>query len=495
MNRLVHIIAVLLVASFLVKLAGAQADPGQQIRRELDRLAGKIQEAKRIAHLFPNPKIQTIIQAAEEQYQKALLAFQQRRFQLAISHLKLGFTILRRLYVEIENNPYFRIKFKDRMDQAIQRAEQLVSQTQNPEAIKLLNRAKYYRQRAFQLAASNRLEAALKHYFLADFFAQSAIRAAQGVGDQLVRNLSRYFEDTRTMLLSAKELSSTAQNATINRLIREAEKELEKATRFYENRHPQVAYQHLQIANRLLFRVLDLTSTPPAALKQRVEVDLQYLEANIQEMGTKIAREDSPRLQRLFQRSVVAATRARQQFNDGNLVEARRSIQLANRLLIQIDRILKNIPQTSDTALQNQLATAQTMLNTLQQNAPDDPYYQKLLSLLQENLDDATRAYQQGKLEQAVVQLKFFNSLALKLNRFRGAEQQNNQNVAVLEEKLQRLEQMLQSHPGKETSEVRLQTNYRNAQQLYVMAKQAFQDNRYLLCNALINLASNLLTK
>ncbi len=495
MNRLVHIIAVLLVAFLLVELAQAQSEPGQKIRRELDRLASKIREAKRWVHLFPNPKIQSIIQAAEEQHQKALLAFQQRRFQLAVSHLKLGFTILKRLYLEVQNNPYFKIKFKDRMDQAIQQAEQIVGQTQNPDAIKLLNRAKYYRQKAFQLAASNQIEAALKNYFLADFFAQSAIRAAQGMTDQITRNLSRYFEDTRTMLLNAKELSSQTQNATIRRLVREAEKELEKATRFFESRHPQVAYQHLQIANRLLFRVLDLTSTRPAVLSRRVEMDLQYLEANIQEMQEKVAHNQSPRVRRLFERSVLAATRARNQFDAGKLAEARQSIQLANRLLIQIDRTLKNIPATTTDALQNQLATARTMFNTLQQNAPGDPYYQKLLALLQENLEGAAQAYQQNRPEETAARLKFFNSLALKLSRFKTMGKPGQQDLLVIQEKLQRLKSMLQNHPGKTSSDARLHANYRNAQTLYQMATQAFKDKRYLLCKAMINLASNLLTQ
>lgn len=488
----------ILVVIFGIQNGWSQPQPGDridQLERQLHRLQEKIQQARRFAGLFPNPQLRDIIRAAERQYQLAQQAFQQKRYFQARDHLKLGFTILGRLYRVIRNTPYLRNKFKEKLDQKIREAEQIVNQSANPEARKLLNRSRYFRQRAFQLAVSDRPEVALRHYFLALFFAENAIRIATGQDQKVIHNLERHFEDSQSLLQQAKEMAAGQADSRVQNLLQRSERELKMARQLYAEQHPRRAFQKLQIANRLLYRLLDLLENTPASLAQRLERDLEILQNSIDEVGREVQEQELPEMRGLYQRLVFLASSARQKYQNGQLTQARNQASIANRLLYQLHRRLRAAAPLSTQQLEDQVRTAETMLSALKENAPDAEYYHKMLNILESNLNMIKNALQQNQPAEALQRLKFFNRLALTLDHLKSAEDLREENVALVEKNLDRLKEMVDTSPVETESDPLMIIKYEQAQKLYEIANSAFQQKNYAMCGQITRMAIQLITE
>ncbi len=496
MNRLVHIItAIFLTLLFATSISAQSQNDISQIERELDRLHQKLQEARHLSQLFSNPKLIEIINSADRQYQLAREAFLAHRYLKAVTHIKIGFAILRNLYLEIQNNPLIRMKCKEKLDQKIQEAEIVVSQSQNPEAQKLLNRARYFRQRAYLLAATHQPEAALKHYFLAIFFAENAIRTASGRVGNIQRDLDRYFEDSYGLLLQAREMVSNNPSTRIRDLLIRAEREFKNARRLYDENRPRQAFQKLQIVNRMLYRVLDIMEKSPRFLAERTLTDIQTLENSLVELRERTRNHTAPDIQRLFRRLTKLTGECRRLYDAGDYPAARQRLTIANRLLLQLYRRVNQSPGQTPRYIEDQLQTAEVMLQTLQGNGSEDEFYQQLLQLLETNLDQARAAYRNGNQSGAVRYLKFFNKLALKVEQMKNARNRQDIVIQRVEEELNRLENMLTNISENSQDQETWKFKYQNAQKLYKLARQALKDKKYALCEQLTRLAIVLLTQ
>ena len=463
--------------------------------RELNRLQEKIQQASQLARLFPHSQLSEIVQSARKQYQLAKQAYLQGRLIKARSHLKLGFGILTRVYRALRNNPFLKAKFKEALDSKIQEAEMIVSRSQNPEAGKLLNRARYYRQRAYQFANFNQPELAYKHYLLAIFFADNAMNAVRGETTDNIANLDRYFENSKSLLLQAGDLLKENFNSTARDILRHAEFNFRQARRLYEEHRPRLAMQKLQVVNRLLYRVLDLLEKRPGAMTERLESDIAVVEESISELRARVNDSNDPAIQRLYERLVFLTAAAKQKYQAQNTLAARQQLRIANRLLLQIQRRLDHTSDLSGSRIREQLQTARFMLEALKRNALADPVYQQLLALLENNLKTAESAQKEGQSRQALQHLKIFNSLALKLDQMRTAQEKQTKTIEQVQKNLNRLKEMVENPPA-EVDANGLQTiKYRNAKKLYQIANEAFEKENYHLCWKITKMALILLTQ
>ncbi len=475
-----------------------QAQSGQKIQeieRQLDRLQEKLRETRQFARLFPNAQLDEVVQSAENQYNLAKEAFSQRQYGAAAGHIKLGFTILARVYRQVRNNPFLKTRFKEQLDQKIQEAEQIVSQSVNSDAQKLLNRARYFRQRAIQLAAGDRLEMALRHYFMAVFFANSAIRTASGQNPDDIKDLERYFEDSNSLLLQAQEMAADNRDATVRDMLNKAEQEIRKARSLYEQKRLRESFRQVELANRLLYRLLDMLESTPGSLAERLRHDLKTTENDTREVKSRVDQAQRPGLDRIYARIIELQQSARQKFEAGNFVAARQQLGIANRLLLQLSRSLQNRQQPAEDQVEAQLVTAEDMLSMLKRRAFDHPLVTRLLTLSEQNLEMARAEYKQKRPRAALQHLAIFNNLALKI------EQMNNRNTTKsfrkqqLEEELGRLKQMLDNPPASTEGNDVQQIKYENAKKLHEIASQAWQDKDLQLCWQTTRLATNLLTQ
>ncbi|GAB4373953.1 MAG: hypothetical protein Kow0042_18200 [Calditrichia bacterium] len=495
MNRRVQIWIISLMILMVAHTSWAQeGNRIREIERQLQRLEEKIREARQFVQLFQNPELEEIVRAAEKQHALAREAFDQQKYGIAAAHIKLGFAALKKLYQVIRNSAFIRFKFKEKLDQKIQESEQIVAQFPQADAWKLLNRARYFRQRAFQFAGEGKAEIALRHYFMALFFADKAIQVATGQVDDRMKDLGRYFEDTRNLLQQCQEIAATIPKPLVQNLLQKIQRDFQEAQRLYENNQNIQAHQKLQLVNRMLYRLLDLIEKTPASVAERLASDIFTLEEELNLFQGETDLSADPKLQRLYERILFLTTSARTKYEDGDYKFARQQIALANRLFLQLRRQSEGRVSTTQSQVENQLRTAEVMLNALQQQKYDDPNYLQLLKMLEQIFEDARRAFQANNLNLAVQNIKIFNRISVNLDRMRTEEILENQNELQAESSLERLKQLLNEMSASEGTEED-QIKYRNAEKLYQIASRACENQNYRLCRQLTRLAIHLLTQ
>ena len=135
------------------------------------------------------------------------------------------------------------------------------------------------------------------------------------------------------------------------------------------------------------------------------------------------------------------------------------------------------------------------MLKSLQSAGIEGPLYNRLLQLLEQNLQAAQTAYQQDHSAAALQYLNFFNRLALQMDRFRSAQSVRDQSQELARRNLQRLRELLNQNEANWTADSRLTIKYQNALKMYEIARQACEEQQYGLCWRLTKLAMAILTK
>jgi hypothetical protein len=480
---------------FVSALPGQNQDPARDIERQLNRLETKIQEARHLMNLLGDTDLRNFVQQATVAKNQARNAFGSKHYLVAANQIKLAYSYLAQFYLKLKNNERFRQRFRERLDQKIQEAEQRVSQSQNTEAAKLLNRSKYYRQRAFQTFRNDQPEAMFRNYFVATFFAESALRVATGQDVRNTGDFNRYLENSKELYNQVDELAGPGANKTINRILRNAREELGNVQKLYDQNLNKQAFQKLQIVNRFLYRALNLIESSPASMSERLDIDLQLLEERISELGSEVQASQDEQIRKIYERSLFLTSSAREKNSSQDYAGARQQISLANRLLYQIHQRLNRNGEPRQNQLKNQLETAEMMLQSLKQEKIEDPAYASLIQLLESNYRQAKQQLENGNQNMALVHLRFFNGLAIKSNQLRTKFNLQGQQEQQIENSLNRLQTMLENVPSEVEQDVTMQAKYNNASRLYNIARDACNKGNYEVCNQISRLAINVLTQ
>jgi hypothetical protein len=490
--KISSILLVLLTPS--TNLFSQQDDQIAELERKLNQLSERINQVRQLTNLFPDNRLTDIILAVEREYQLALNAFNSKQYIIAANHIKIANIYLLRIYKEITLNSKIRTRYLEKVDQKIREAEQIIFQSQNPEAKKLLNRARYFRQRAVQLSGSNRAESAIKNYYLAVFFADNAIRVATGRKENGIENITKQFNDTERLILRVEEHQAYNNTSEVKDITDRAKREYRLARTMYDDQQIREAAQKLQLANRYLYRALDLLDNNTRSFSDRIGIDLELLNQRVNELLIQIDKEPSTDHQKIYNRLAFLLTEARQKYESQEYAAARNQIALANRLLYQLERNLSMDQEPARRQIENQLQTAAIMLEALKREKSNNSNYRQLLELVEKNYLKAREQYQNGNTQTALGYLKFFNHLAIKMNNLQINEKARTNNIVRIEEELQRLRSILDTHHEDMASNELLKLKYQNAEDLYQIALNAFRNKNYSLSWILTKFAANILT-
>jgi hypothetical protein len=489
----IYIAVLLVIGTFSLN---AQTIPSDgELENQLQRLETKLQSARHLAQILNNPDLFQFINQATEQYNQAKIALQSGQRIRAANNIKRAYSYLAQFYQSFKNNERFRQRFRERLDQKIEEAERIVSQSQDPESLKLLNRAKYFRERAYQMFRNDNPEAMFRNYFIAIFFAESATRSSQGEDIKDIREFNRYLEDSKELLSQLEELSANSDNEIIKKIMQNARIELASVQRLYDQTQYKQAYQKLQIVNRFLYRALDLLESNPSAIGDRLEVDLQLLEDRLSDIRDQAISQNDENTRKMYERSLFLASSAQEKFNINDYNGARQQISMANRLLYQIHRRINKTGESSAARVKNQLKTGQIMLQALKEEEVTNPAYPQLIALLERNYTKAESEFRKGNLAAALQYLQIFNRLAVKTNQLKTVESVQQNKDENSQRSLDRLKVMLENISENGQQDELLQVKYDNAKKLYEIADDSYKKGNIELSNQISHLALNLLTQ
>lgn len=467
------------------------------LEQELNRLKITINRTEAFINFLPDNDLKKTLlinlQKANEEYGKAVEFANSDRPVLARQHIKLAYQYLKEIESLVKNHPVFKIKFRERLDLKIQQAEEIVQASQKPDAMHMLNRAKFFRQKAYMSFRGDQSYNALEYYRLAVFFAEKAIQIADARTDD-IQDWRGLLSETEMLLERARQLADNTSNPQLQNMIEKSNREMQEIRTLYSDNQTNTAKRKLQILHRSLYRIIDIAEDIPLQDNDRLSVDIQTLKYTIQELENDLQEINSPAAKQLYRRAsnLVRTIEANQR--ERNLLLARQRVLAANRLILQIYRVIENGSIDSPNELQHQIERTRQNLEELQSTDNSVSVAAELLNLIKTNLNNAEKANSRGNRLQASFHLKMANRLILKFNRLRLLQSTTEMAKTSVESDLQRLEGLLNRIDSSKHADEDFSIRYENARKLYELAGRAFSENDFRLCHELTQMGIILIT-
>lgn len=496
MQRIGSVFVILLISAFGLNIF-AQND--RKIEQELNKLKLVLNRTSAFVDFLPQSDIRLIVltdlQNANEEFRKAVDLANNNQLYLARVHIHLAYQYLKKIESLIKDHPIFRIKYRERLDSKIQQAEEIVQTSQNSEALHMLNRAKFFRQKAYLSFRNDQSYNALEYYRLAIFFADKAIQVAKSETDNMSRDWQDLLSETEMLIDRANQLVNELQNSQLQNMIVKANDEIQEIRRLYAAKRNNAANNKLLILHRSLYRIIDLAENIPQREGDRLSMDLETLKFTTQSLETDIESINSPAVNQLYFRVSNLVNNIENHIREGELALARQKIFLANRLILNIYRLIESKSTNSPDELNLQIERTKQNFSELQSSSANLSFSSELLRVIKTNLDYAENAMGEKNYIQASLYLKMANQLILKMNRLRLLQSMENVEKKSVEAELQRLESLINRINISQNPDQEFTIKYENSKRLYEIAQNAFSNNDLQLCQELTTMAINLITQ
>jgi hypothetical protein len=491
----------ILTAFFIICIvANSTAQSDRMIEQQLHRLKLTIERTTSFINALPESEVKQkmllYLQSANEEYEKAVEFANNDRPGLAKIHIVAAYQYLKMIESLIKDHPILKIKFRERLDLKIQQAEGIVQTQQNPEALHMLNRAKFFRQRAYLAFRGDQSYNALEYYRLALFFAEKSIQLATVGSDQSVSDSQNLLSETEMLLERASQVVEDSQNPQLRNMVEKANLEMQEVRRLHINdRNDKTTHRKLLALQRSLYRIIDLAENVPQKEDERLRLDFETLQFSVQSLQSDLQNVDSPVTNRLYLRLSNLINTIDGHIRDGNLVLARQQILTANRLVLNIYRLISAQSVSSSDELKVQIDRAKQNYDELQSTATDASFSPELLRIIKTNLDHAEKANGKGNHLAASFYLKMANRLILKFNRMRLVDSLGKLEGKSVEADLQRLDGLLNRIELNENTDDDFAIRYENSKAIYKIARNAFLKNDLKVCQELTTMGINLITQ
>ncbi|RMI15157.1 MAG: hypothetical protein D6681_04490, partial [Calditrichaeota bacterium] len=497
----------LLFACLLPTLLAAQEHDRSRVEQELRHIKSLLDRTTALVNLLPdfaNPEIliqirQKLNEARHKFDQAVQLAreghYNTPQFKVLIGQIT---GLLRQIEVLVQKHPVFRFKFQELLDRKIQRAEEAFRNAggHNREALFLLNRARFYRLRAFGLFREGRTYAAIEYYRLAIHFADQVIHLLHPTdGDRDIRRWEEAYTDTRLLLERARALvEEHPRDAQLRNLLQRAESELREVERLVEQGSLSAARQKLTLVQRALYRLIDLTERLPEREIDRLRADLESLQFSLQTVEEKLTSAGSPAAKKLYRRAADLVRVIEGHIQRGQIRPARRKMFYANQLILKLYRLIEGEEASRPEILKRQLETAREDLEGLKRRPADWEGAQRFLEMIESNLDKAGEAINRQEWLQAAAHLRLANRLMVRYHRWLLKTELRTFSREQIATELQRLSQLLERLAEGPQADAEFRLRYQNATRLYELAQEAYQAGELEICRELTRLAIKLIT-
>jgi|GEM_PF-5838277 len=496
-----RIVTTLLILIGLSQVLTAQ---DRSVERELERLRTSVQRTVSTLQVLPDffsndarTQIANKLVEVRDSFENAERLVRENRPVQARIAIQVTYGKLREIEAVVRRHPVFRLKFQERLDRKIQDAELAVGTQGGEEATYMLNNAKSFRQRAYSFAQRDRTYSALEYFRLATYFADQAIRLSRDDdGQRDVQYWTNYYQETEVLLQRAKGMLTGADGSSeLESLMRKAERELTEVKQFTRDRNFTAAKKKLTAVNRALYRIIDMLENQPQSEDERMRMDVESIQFAL---STAKEREgaERPAVKALLTRGNNLVRKIEAHLANGRQRAAKRQLFFANQLVVRLNKLLDNSSTNDREALikGQLLATRQDYNELLQRSVMEKPVAE-LLPLVEQNLNAAEKTVDEGASVQAAFHLRVANRLVLQANRmlFQSGNEKGSPESA--ESNLKRLYDLLRRLEPTKDENLKSRASYKNAEELYRIAKSELQAENYASSEQLVNMAITILTR
>ena len=398
MKKFIHVIIIISVFSGFL-FAQRDEDLGSRIRQ----FATQLTRLQTLAQRYENPAAAELLSQAVYRFNEARESWDARRLREA----KTQFLQSVRLYNQASRLLFYKpaLNMQNTLDEVIHRAEISLQKNDSREGRYMLNKA-----RDFQLKANRQMN--LSNYVkgqeymrIAIHFARKAIEISERVEGNSTSRFN-YEEELQHIQELYKELQRTnSNNRGVNELLQKADAYVKRAINYYENKDERKAFYQLQIAEKLLFRAIDMSENDLDNRPERFENNLNSLRQFLNSTELSLDNIDDADARKFYNQSMTLLTECEKDFENGDINKARTKLLLAQKLANRALRFTDSIREQETSRIENRIKEIERIIELQKQKINKEEHkvifnlHKEAEELLQEakrELDNnnETRAFQ-----------------------------------------------------------------------------------------------------
>ncbi len=428
MKKVVNIFLLLLI----LFTANVFAQQDIDFELKLQKLERDIINLKRAAERYNRQKELALLVTAYKEYLAARKTYNEGRLQLA----KFHYLKSQKIVVYVAQTLVFTpaAKMKSELKVKIEKAERIVNKNPNNEEGRyLLSKARLYQQRMDESLIRSAYQNAYKFYKISTYFANRILQLYNGGNlniapaeqyKMLADNIKKLYNEVKVE--AYKNSNTSAIMIKVDRLIAQARVDHEKGA--YRK-----AFVNLQIAEKLLYRIIDLRTSGNNLSENDLRSDIFSLRRYIDSIEKKVKLDRNNTQQSLINKARQYARAAERDVTNGAYITAKKKISMGQKLATKALQMQLSKNSDNSDLVQKRL-TEVTRLLRLQENRisnVNDPSITYMHNEAKSLLTEAERLAKEGNSSAAFFNiqtaLKFIYGIKIRLdkNDIRAASKEN----------------------------------------------------------------------
>lgn len=335
-------------------------------------------------------------------------------------------------------------KLKAQLDELINRAERIVGDSHNDEAIYLLQKAKKFQRKAYEAFTSDnpRMNRGQEYFRIAFFFGQKAIDVARGKAGNMDDRVEDFKTNLDQLFTQASQLVNASGDETLIKLFDEARKQMVRAEQMMEHGKKDQALKRFRIIEKLMYRIIDQSDRGKRSNSEKYENNMYSLRALLQAIENDLTTERNEKLQKMLQKAWQFYREAEQAFENGQRKRGETKMSLSQRMANRLLKQMKKQDEPVSSDMQQQIDETRRVLELQKSNARSADA-SSLLKQAETLLDRAQANVNSGN-DRAVWQLlDAATRMATRVQQLDKQDQTRTSDQLRLESELQRLNTIL----------------------------------------------------
>ncbi len=279
---------------------------------------------------------------------------------------------------------------KTELERLIHLAESAAHSGDNSELRYFLNKARAFHRQALSALSQSRYLTGHEYLKIAIYFAKKTIALARS--NQNIDNRINKFEEQKNniQVLLNQVAYSITDKPVLNELYQSAQNFLKRALAAYNDGKLKSAYSQLQITERLVYRIIDLSDNDNISFEDRLKDDYQSLGRYLNSVRNEL--ESAGKKSKLLTRAENLYAKAGKNLSSGQFKKAAGNLKLSQRMGMRAFKKLSSDTHTDTENLKNRLNEIGHFIQ-LQGDRLNESNYNSLTSLY----NQAVRFYNQAE--------------------------------------------------------------------------------------------------
>jgi hypothetical protein len=473
MKKTIIILSIVLILSGYLFAQWEQDELYQRIRQ----FQSQLNQLQSLTSRYDNERVYEILTQAKNWYERARGSWQDRKYRIAREQFKTAVILYRQASRLLFLKPVLNIQ--NTLDETIHKAEINLQKNESRDGRYLLNKAREFKLKADrQINLSNYLKGQ-EYLRIALHFAQKAFDLSEKAGGNAGERYN-YEEELQNLQDLYRELYRlNSNNRQVSELLQKADSYIKESQNTFRNNDKRQAFYQLKIAEKFLFRAVDLSEKSSESRPQRFINNLNSMRQFLHGIELSINNNDNPAARKFYNKAKNLLIEAENDHQNGELDKAGTKLLLAQRLGNRVLNLIEPIGERKIFRIENRIDEIDRIIQLQKQKIEnnDDIVIENLHKEAERLLKQARRNLENGHENQAFQTVQLTLRLVNRIDLLMHKEDLKSQSLAGLNKEIQNLENKLNTiHNSFDDSE-KLQTRIQILKNLLQNAKNHYENN------------------